>query len=65
VAGVILEKWVNTQYEILRYLEDSSQKLEIRQPAVFTISVVRDNFIVTFGGDCAFSAKPIGLATQS
>lgn len=29
VAGVILEKRVNAQHEILRYLKDSSQKLEM------------------------------------
>lgn len=36
VAGVILEKRVNAQHEILRYLEDSSQKLEMRQSAAST-----------------------------
>jgi hypothetical protein len=33
VAGVILEKRVNAQHEILRYLEDNSQKLEMQQRA--------------------------------
>ena len=33
VAGVILEKRVNAWHEILRYLEDNSQKLEMQQRA--------------------------------
>ncbi|MFD1007273.1 hypothetical protein [Oceanisphaera ostreae] len=33
VAGVILEKRVDAQHEILRYTEDFSQKLEMPQPA--------------------------------
>lgn len=32
VAGVILEKRVDAQHEILRYTEDASQKLEMPQP---------------------------------
>jgi hypothetical protein len=32
VAGVILEKRVNAQHEILAFMENSSQKLEMRQP---------------------------------
>lgn len=32
VAGVILEKRVNAQHEILRFMEDYSQKLEMQQP---------------------------------
>lgn len=33
VAGVILEKRVEAQHEILSFMENSSQKLEMRQPA--------------------------------
>lgn len=40
VAGVILEKRVNAQHEILHYLEDASQKLEMRQPAASALKEV-------------------------
>ncbi|MDY0206160.1 MAG: hypothetical protein RBR82_05995 [Pseudomonas sp.] len=43
VAGVILEKRVNAQHEILRYAEDSSQKLEMRQPAAGAMKELMDD----------------------
>lgn len=43
VAGVILEKRVNAQHEILRYTEDSSQKLEMRQPAAGAMKELMDD----------------------
>lgn len=43
VAGVILEKRVNAQHEILRYMEDSSQKLEMRQPAASAMKGVMED----------------------
>jgi hypothetical protein len=43
VAGVILEKRVNAQHEILRYLEDSSQKLEMPQPAASAMKEVMED----------------------
>lgn len=43
VAGVILEKRVNAQHEILRYMEDSSQKLEMRQPAASAMKEVMED----------------------
>lgn len=47
VAGVILEKRVNAQHEILRYMEDSSQNLEMRHPAASVMKeVMEDHDIV-------------------
>jgi len=43
VAGVILEKRVNAQHEILRYMEDSSQKLEMQQPAASAMKEVMED----------------------
>ncbi|PAU77893.1 hypothetical protein CK501_14480 [Halovibrio salipaludis] len=43
VAGVILEKRVNAQHEILRYLEDSSQKLEMPQPAASAMKEIMED----------------------
>lgn len=43
VAGVILEKRVNAQHEILRYLEDSSQKLEMPQPVASAMKEVMED----------------------
>jgi len=43
VAGVILEKRVNAQHEILRYMEDSSQKLEMRRPAATAMKEVMED----------------------
>lgn len=43
VAGVILEKRVNAQHEILQYLEDASQKLEMRQPVAASMKDIMQN----------------------
>lgn len=43
VAGVILEKRVNAQHETLRYMEKSSQKLEMRQPAASAMKEVMED----------------------
>ncbi len=46
VAGVILEKRVDAQHEILKFMEDSSQKLEMPQSSLgaFTEIMKRYNF---------------------
>lgn len=46
VAGIILEKRVNAQHEILRYIEDSSQKLEMVQPVSSVIKDLMEEYLL-------------------
>jgi len=48
VAGVILEKRVNAQHEILAFMENSSQKLEMRQPGAGALKELMEGAFISF-----------------